>query len=153
MTPEQEQRVARLQQALARFSRDGLAQSAYAIACDIEALTVAALAARLFWADRITAEGITPETAAISLDAMSAAARAGGLASAAMASLEPLFREESMRHLNHTIDWMASGESPWGSGALDDICSRVVEQTPDLTAGIRETLQRLFDETPNGDNQ
>jgi hypothetical protein len=150
MTPDQEQRLERLQQTLARFSRDGLAQSAYAIACDIEALTVAALAVRLFWADRIAAEGVTPETAAISLEAISAAARAGGLASAAMASLEPLFREESMQHLGGTISWIASGESAWGSDALDGVCSRIVEMTPDLTASIRATLQRLYDNPQGG---
>jgi hypothetical protein len=150
MTPEQEQRAERLARRLKSFAEHGIPSAVYELCCDLEALSVAALAVRSFWAAELVGPNVPTEDRLRLLHTVSSSVRLGTIASSTMAALEPLVRGPAVDELQRALAWLAGPNSPSGPTGIERFCREIAAQTPKGGAdAAREFLQRMYEQSPD----
>jgi hypothetical protein len=150
MTPEQEERAQRLADRLKAYAEHGIPGAIYELCCELEALSVAALAVRSFWGSELVDSDAPPEDRLNLLHTVSASVRIGTIASSTMAALEPLLGGGSIEELQRALRWLAGPNSPSGHAGIDRFCREIATQTPKGGAdAAREFLQRMYDRSPD----
>lgn len=149
MTPEQEKRAQRLAGRLKAYAENGIPGAVYELCCELEALSVAALAVRSFWAVEMVGSGVPTEDRMKLLHTVTASVRIGTIASSSMAALNPLIRGESVEEVQRALAWLAGPNSPSGHAGLESFCREIVSQPPKGEAEAAwQFLQRLYDQSP-----
>jgi hypothetical protein len=150
MTPEQEERAQRLANRLKAYAEHGIPGAVYALCCELEALSVAALAVRSFWAVEMVGPGVPAEDRLKLLHTIHASVRIGTIASITMAALEPLVRGGSVEEVQRALAWLAGPNSPSGYAGIERFCEEIASSTPKGGAdAAREFLQRMYDQSPD----
>lgn len=153
MTPEEKRRAERLAARLKAFANLNLQDMIYELCCDLEAISVAAMMARVFWMGELieTNPNLSQKDRFNTVRFLAGAVRVGTVANKAMVTLESLIRDDAINEVQRLVAWFAGPTSPRGAAGIDRFCEQVATTgLPDGSdSAIRSFLQRLYDSSPD----
>jgi len=151
VTPEQQQRADRLAARVNFYAKRGIAEVAYTLCLELEAIATAALAVRTFWGVELTDlnPALPLEKRLDILQTLTASVRITTMATNTMTVLHPLIRAQATKEVEHALALLARPNSLCGPDGIQRFCEQIAAGNPSADAATREMLQRIYDLSPN----